>query len=204
MEAHTRVSEEDVDLFIKPSRLIICGFSNSGKTYLTSLIVKKYADRFEKIVCIGGDLSNDKVERDDEFQPFGHNLDGGLLLIVDDSILNKNRMQLCSSVFTRGRHEKISIILISQSLYPNCPHFRMCALNASHYIIFRTRDMSQISRFSTTFVQSDKKNEFLSLYRKEVLGRKYGYIMLDFTQDFNSPLCLRSDITGDCERAFLL
>ena len=64
--------------------------------------------------------------------------------------------------------------------------------------------MSQISRFSTTFVQSDKKNEFLNLYRKEVLGRKYGYILLDFTQEFQSPLCIRTDITTNKERAFLL
>ena len=204
METHTLIPESDIDLFFKPARLIICGFSNSGKSYLAELIVEKYIDRFEKIVCIGGDFSNEKIERIDDFQPFGHNLNGNLLLIVDDSILNKNRMQLCSSVFTKGRHEKISIILISQSLYPNCAYFRMCALNATHYIVFRTRDMSQISRFSSTFVQSEKKNEFLTLYRKEVLGRKFGYIVLDFVQEFNSPLCLRTDITSDCERAFLL
>ena len=201
MDKHAHVSESDIDLFHKSSRIIICGFSNSGKSYLASLIIEKYSNKFDKIICIGADMEN--IERNDTFQGFGHEY-GNLLMIVDDSILNKTRMQLCSNIFTRGRHENISVILISQSLYPNCPHFRMCALNSSHYIIFRTRDMSQISRFSTTFVQSDKKNEFLNLYRKEVLGRKYGYILLDFTQEFQSPLCIRTDITTNKERAFLL
>ena len=113
-------------------------------------------------------------------------------------------MLLCSSVFTKGRHENISIILISQSLYPNCPNFRLCGLNATHYIIFRTRDMMQIRRFASTFVQSDKKNEFMTLYRKEVLGRKFGYLVLDFMQEFSSPLCIRTDIIESPERAFLL
>ena len=81
----------------------------------------------------------------------------------------------------------------------------MCSLNATHYIMFRTRDMTQVSRFCSTFVQSDKKKEFMNLYKAKVLSSRYGYIMLDFTQNFNSPLCIRTNITqGALERAFVL
>ena len=202
MDGPIRVTQDEIDLFHTPARIIICGFSNSGKSYLTNLIIKKYLHKFEEIVCIGSDIAG--VKRDDNFQPFSRNLEGNLLVIIDDSILDKNRMLLASSVFTKGRHEKISIILISQTLYPNCPHFRLCALNSTHYLIFRTRDMSQMSRFASTFIQSDKKNDFICLYRKEVLGRKFGFLLLDFCQEFHSPLCIRTDIIDGPERAFLL
>ena len=48
------IDVEDSDfIFEKPERIIVTGSTNTGKTYLVEHLVKKYIDKFYKIVICG-------------------------------------------------------------------------------------------------------------------------------------------------------
>ncbi|XP_064110355.1 uncharacterized protein LOC135218138 [Macrobrachium nipponense] len=47
------VAEDRLDLFSSPARIIVAGYSGSGKTLLVTEVVKKYVDRFTKVIISG-------------------------------------------------------------------------------------------------------------------------------------------------------
>ena len=208
MNMYTRVDGADIDIFQKPARLVVTGSSHSGKSYWCANLIRKYNKYFEKIVVIGAEfenLSDLPIIYDDNFDALAIQEPTPTLLVYDDSIFRKDRISKAAEIFARGRHKKISIILISQTLYPNCDRFRMCALNATHYILFRIRDITQVCRFSSSFIQKDLKEDFINLYKREVTGKKFGYLLLDYLVDPSSPLAIRNNIVeSGYERAFQL
>ncbi|XP_069176698.1 uncharacterized protein [Procambarus clarkii] len=48
------ITEEQLDIFNEPSRIIIAGFSNGGKSYLCTKLVQKYHLKFSSIIICGG------------------------------------------------------------------------------------------------------------------------------------------------------
>ena len=56
--AYVSVHESELNLFEKPSRLILSSFSGGGKSWLCSKIIQKYKALFDKIVCVGSRLEN--------------------------------------------------------------------------------------------------------------------------------------------------
>lgn len=206
------INENDISLFNKPHRILISGFSGSGKSFFTSNLIKKYRSNFKRVIVIGSDLENVhdlNVERLDDFNPF--DLDEGeigehILLIFDDIIYQKKLLKLAGEVFIRGRHLNISCILLTQNLFINDPNFRTLALNVTHLILFRMRCIVQLTTFARTFLNKTEIESFLKLYKKIVLGvNKYGYLLVDFTTDSESILKLRSNIIGEeYERSYVL
>ena len=53
METHTEYTEDIIDLFQQPARIIIAGYSNSGKSQMCSNLVNKYHYKFNKILYCG-------------------------------------------------------------------------------------------------------------------------------------------------------
>ena len=46
MEVHTEYTEDSIDLFQQPARIIIAGYSNSGKSQMCSNLINKYHYKF--------------------------------------------------------------------------------------------------------------------------------------------------------------
>ena len=109
--AYGVISEEELDIFNKPARLLISGFSGSGKSSFVCALIKKYRDRFQRVIVLGSDLENSTeldVEFDSEFNPFQEFLKGNTLLIFDDVIYNKKLLTLAGEIFIRGRHLNVT------------------------------------------------------------------------------------------------
>ena len=210
MSSYTKVHDYEINIFFKPARLIIAGFSGAGKSYLTSLIIAKYRHKFHSIIGYGTPLENGKemgIIQDDEYNPFDEpDSSKSKLLIFDDIIMNRNIMNLASEVYIRGRHLNISCIFLSQNIFLQDKSYRIIALNCTHVVLLRQRDLRQIVCFARTFLPSEKIDKFISLYKKEVLKKRHQYILIDFTSDFDGPLAIRSSIVNEdsYERAFLI
>ena len=205
------VDGSEIDPFNNNSRILVCGYSHSGKSAFVSRLVRKYHSNFSKIIVLGGKLENLQeipITYDDEFDPL--NQDDGeddpprILMVFDDLIGNKKKVKQASEIFYRGRHRNISCIFITHNLfYPN-PDYRMITLNATHFALFKCRDISQIDRFSRTILPKDKIESFLSVYKKEVLKKPFGYLFINITSDIDGPLAIQTDICKDPIRSFQL
>ena len=127
------------------------------------------------------------------------------MLVFDDIIYKKALLKLAGEVFIRGRHLNISAIIILQNLFFPDKDFRQISLNITHAIILRNRDMRQILSFGGSFLSKDMVKKFADLYKRVVESKKYGHLLIDFTQDSDSPLMFRSEIVSDIfERAYIL
>ena len=205
------VTDQDLNPFESCARIVIAGFSHSGKSMFVSKLINEYHNQFDKIVVLGGILENItddvKISYDNDYNPFIEdegNAKSPKLLIFDDLIGDREKTSLASKIFYRGRHLNISIIFITHNLfYPN-PCYRMISLNATHFALFKCRDISQIERFARTILSKDKIPVFISLYKKEVARRQFGFIFVDILKDIEGPLAIRTDILSENQRLFQL
>ena len=66
----------------------------------------------------------------------------GILYVLDDIFIDAVRNKIVVDVFTRGRHNKISCVFITQNLYMGGKHARNISLNCSHFHLLRQHDLS--------------------------------------------------------------
>ena len=203
------VDESEINPFSQSCRIVVCGYSNSGKTAFVSRLIKKYHYLFAKIVVFGGKLENLghlPIIYDDQYDPLINDDDNPpkTLIVFDDLIGNKSKVKQASEIFYRGRHLNLDCIFITHNLFFPNSDYRMITLNATHFGLFKCRDISQIERFCRTILTRDKIQTFVSLYKKEVLKTKFGYLFLNITSDLDSPLAIQTDICKEPIRTFQL
>ena len=202
------IESDEIDIFKEPARLIIGGSSGSGKSFFISKLIRKYRRKFSRVIVIGSNLQNCtdlNIERNDTFDPFLDEISGNILIIYDDILLNKNLLAKAAEVFLRGRHFNFSVCLLTQNIFHNCKFYRTIALNCTHNILMRMRDIKQINCFGQTFLTKGEVEKFVTLYKRIVIREKYRYILIDFTTFVEDPLCFRSFICDESyEQAFIL
>ena len=197
---YTTVSEEEVNLFNPSARIIVVGSSNSGKSTLVSKIIKKYRSYFNRVILIGAELPDKEtlnVERDDSFNPFNEDLVGNTLLVFDDITFKNDLIKIAADVIVRGRHLNCSIIWCIHNIFTSNKDYRIASINASHFILLRTRDINQVATFGKTFLCKSQISSFVDLYKKEVIKNRYSYLLLDFNKSFDEPLSIRTNIANE-------
>ena len=175
--------------------------SGSGKTFLTEKIVKKYRHKFTRIISIGSTLACGKelnIERDDDFNPFTEEVPStSTLIIFDDIIFEKKKIELAGQIYIKGRHLNISAIFLTQNIFLPDKNFRLITLNSTHVFLLRTRDVQQIRCFTQTFLDKSKRESFVELYKRRVLKIEYGYLLIDFTRHIEHILSIRTNIFNE-------
>ena len=138
METHTIYTQYSIDLFHNPARIIIAGYSNSGKSEMCSNLIKKYHDKFDTILYYGvnsHDLQNnpdinEKLHISSEIvNPFDYSYNGNTLFILDDCFLEAIESKFVVNALTKGRHENFSTIFITQNIFFSGKFPRSIALN---------------------------------------------------------------------------
>ena len=203
------VLDEELNIFHKPARILICGNSGSGKSSLVVGLLHKYRFIFDLVVVIGADLEGVEsldIKRDDDYNPLLDAVKGEKTLVIfDDCIFNQNQMKIASESFVRARHLGVSLIFLSQNLYLQDRNYRVIGLNVTHVFLLKQRDLKQIILYGKTFLEDNLVQKFVEIYKKIVLKIKFNYILIDFTKDYDSPLLIRSNLTGEgYEKAYQL
>lgn len=206
--------EEALNLFRQPARVIIAGFTNSGKSQLSTQLVLKYASVFTKIIICGvtqHPLQNhpsvrskivvekciiDPLEHRNPFDDNEH-----LLFILDDTYSSAVQSPIVLDAFIKGRHENLSCILITQNVFFTGKYARDISLNASHYILLRSRDVAQIETLARQIFGKCRSKQFVEIYQRAVTCREYGYLLVDLAPDTPIALQMRSNIVDEkpCE-----
>ena len=172
MEVHTEYTGDSIDLFQQPAGIIIAGYSNSGKSQMCSNLINKYHYKFNTILYCGVNshkLQNnpdikDKLHISSEIvNPFDYTYDGNTLYILDDCFLEANESKFVVNAFTKGRHENISTIFITQNIFFSGKFARSIALNCSYYILMRNRDLGQIEVLGRQLFGKNKGSSFVDI-----------------------------------------
>lgn len=113
------------------------------------------------------------------------------LIILDDMMDEATRDMRISQLFSRGRHDNLSIIYLTQNLFHK--NQRSISLNSDYMIIFKNaRDQSQINHLAKQFIPNNTK--FLLDAYKDATQKPHSYILLDLTPSANDKFRIRSNI----------
>lgn len=212
-------SEELLNLFRHPARIIISGSTNTGKSHLASDIIVRYESIFNRIVICGVSthaLQNhpkisSKVEvysniiDMNDVSPYSDPQKQSLLVLDDNFLTAANSREVVDG-FTKGRHNNLSVILITQNLFFPGKYSRTLALNASHYILMKNTDLNQIFCIGRRLFGPKHSSQFVDIYKNVVLKRTHGYLLCDLAPTTPLELQLRTNIVGEpsCEKVYLL
>ena len=192
-------------IFGDSDRIIVCGSSRTGKTYLVESLVKKYAHRFYKIVLCGNknrllDFSETKHmteyyggDNDDcgIYNPFREmdtydlkknrsDNNKTLLVIYDDLMETVYKSPTISKLFSKGRHYGISAIVLLQGYFPTGSGTNLWPQirnNSTIQIFTKARSHSEIGNIAGRLEYGKKhKDFFVSLYKKLVQDKRFGYL----------------------------
>ena len=120
---------------------------------MCSKIIQKYHHKFNTIFYCGinsHNLQNNPVIdqkliiSSEMLNPFDYSYNGNTLFILDDCFLEAIKSKFVVNAFTKGRHENISTIFITQNLFFSGKFAHSIVLNCSHYVLMRNRDVGQI------------------------------------------------------------
>lgn len=121
-----------------------------------------------------------------------HKEDGGSLIIIDDQIQNVSG-DLAEAFQVGSRHNGVSLIFLTQNLFPKNRHFRDISLNATYVVIFKNpRDGTVITNFAKQFRPG--KAKYISQLCHHVTREPYSYLLIDLHQTTPEAMRLRSDI----------
>ena len=203
------IDGEALDIFNRPARIIVSGASDTGKSFLVDKLILKYHLKFKVIIICGvtshplqdnPDISSKLVISKDIVDPLNYKSESGdnILIVLDDLYKTVSESELICDLFTRGRHNNVSLIYITQNIFSQGKYSRDISLNASHIILLRVRDISQIKTIARQIFGSGKPtNEFASIYQELVSNKRYGYILLDLAPYGPSQLRVRTNIVGE-------
>ena len=198
--------ESVLNIFNQPARIIIAGYSNSGKSEICKKLIEIYHENFSHILYCGIEShplqSNEEINpkltvTTDILNPFDFTYLGNVLFILDDCFLEAVENKNVVDAFTKGRHKQISTVFITQNLFFSGKHARNIALNCSHYILMRNRDLAQIETLGRQIYGKSNGKEFLNIYKKALSENTYGYLLIDLGPTTPEKLQLRTNIVGE-------
>ena len=206
------ISKEIIDIFYFPARVYISGYSHSGKTQLCINLLKKYLNKFEKIlICDSPNnseyISEKEIKEKIEILDYIPNISEikinyqgkSIILIFDDNYSTTFNSKNVLEFFTQGRHLQINIILLSQNLFSRGKYQRDITLNVSHFIITKIRDKSQLQILSRQIFGKENFNKLMFIYDHVHNESKWGHILIDLSATSTKDIEIRSNIIANNE-----
>jgi hypothetical protein len=98
------------------------------------------------------------------------------LMVLDDIMQEARYNHTLETIFTRGRHQKISVMSLEQDLFYSNPIERR---NVDYYVLMRMRDTSSLIQFYKRFCSDMQQWRFVDVYEHAV-EKPLGYLIVDF------------------------
>ena len=167
--------------FMKPEISFVFWFSPSTQNEIFSELERKLDDT---IKFVKGLPSEDILD-------FIHTHAGSKLLIFDDLMEEASKRADVKNLFTRGRHENVSVIFLSQNTFHQGKHFREMSLNSDYFVLFKNvRDATTIKYFARQTGMGD----FLIKAYQDATKDVYSHFFMDMRSDTDDKLRFRSKI----------
>ena len=208
--------------FKHPFSMLLTGARRTGKTHFTKTLLRKATefitpqidlvfwfapsrqnDLFDELESyeIGKSLTFVKDLPSEDLIDFVH-AKGGVgrkLLIFDDLMEEASRRKDVKNLFTRGRHEDMSVIFLAQNTFQG-GHFREISLNTDYFIIFKNvRDGSTINYLASQMNARD----FLPRAYKHATQDAYSHPLLDMRSDTDERLRVRAKVFDEYPMVYI-
>ena len=189
-----------------PITMLVAGATSSGKTLLVRKILKHFPDLTnteKKPINVVWAYGNWQKEYG---KPLGtpyvnirytkglQNHEGCDVLVIDDLMTSLRDSDVISDLFTKGSHHKnMTVIFIVQNLFCRGRTMRDVNLNAHYLLLTRNRrDLVQVQVLARQLYGETKF--FMDAYKRAVLDRDYGYLLVDLTPQTLEEFRLRTNI----------
>ena len=155
--------------FSAPTTILICGCTQSGKTYFTKSLLQHANGMFsvpvDKIIYayteyqpIFDDMSrsipnftlHQGLPSKEDIEQYTEGVNH-TILVLDDLMLKIAQSQDCVHLFTvTSHHRNVTTVMLSQNLYPPGKYARTISLNCLNVILFKNyRDSRQVITFGS-------------------------------------------------------
>ena len=194
--------------FIHPGRWLIAGPSNSGKTTFVCKLLAKSKDLFNidferKIYCSDtrptDDFENFEIVEEIEHIDF-KNFDKSIntIIILDDKMDQAINSELVSDIYTKlSHHNNITIIFLTQNLFPKSKYMRNMYLNSSYIVLMKNpTEILQIVSLSKRLYRASSKTKLIDAYLDATI-KPYSYLLVDLNQETPNELRFRADILNE-------
>lgn len=125
------------------------------------------------------------------------------ILVLDDLQSSLASSKKLGDIYTKfSHHKQMTVIFIVQNIFNKGQQMRNISLN-SHYLVLtkNRRDLQQIKCLGAQLYGDPAF--FADAYKKSVLDREYGYLLVDLTPTASEKYRLRTDIfPGEFTRIF--
>jgi hypothetical protein len=112
-------------------------------------------------------------------------------IVLDDFMDEASDDKTVSKLFTKGRHDNMSVIYLTQNLFH--AKQRNISLNSDYMIIFKNvRDKSQFTHLAKQFMPNNIK--FLQWVYKDATEKSHSYVFLDMKPETEDKLRIQSNI----------
>ena len=203
--------------FKHPFSMLLTGARRTGKTHFTKTLLRKATNfitpQVDKVFWFAPSRQNDLFEEMESYTigdsitfvkdlPSEDIIDfvhekagvGRKLLIFDDLMEEASRRKDVKNLFTRGRHEDVSVIFLAQNTFHQGGHFREISLNTDYFIIFKNvRDGSTIKYLASQMNARD----FLPRAYKHATQDAYSHLLLDMRSDTDERLRVRAKVCDE-------
>jgi len=114
------------------------------------------------------------------------------LLIIDDLMHETNETVV--NLFTKGSHHRnVSVMYLTQNLFPKNAFARTISLNAHYMILFKNpRDASQFANLARQMYP--KRSQFVVEAYKDATKEPYSYLLVDLRPEQDDDLRLRANV----------
>ena len=202
-----------------PFSMIVSGSRNVGKTEFVMKLLKHrqvmFDTHIDRLVWCYSKFQPSMVENlsrifstiefhegiptDDYFNPQQVNL-----VVIDDLAEQSVQSLTVSSYFTKGRHDNISVIFLTQNLFMQGKYARNISLNSDQIVMFKNpRDRSQISNLAKQIFPGN--NKFFTAVYNDATKKPYSYIIYDTKQETSDDVRIRTGIfPGDVMYTYII
>lgn len=188
-------SRTEIDLrFTHPMCARVCGPSNSGKT----MWVRKFLEHLDYLGrdfpskqvlwCHGQSQALHSVPINNVSVKYYEGMpsieeikvESPSILIIDDLASEiQDDLNLLNLFTKHSHHLGISVIFITQSIYPPGKHMKTVATNSNYDILFNSpRDMRQLITYGSQLRPLKRSNTFLEAYM-DATATAYGYLVVN-------------------------
>ena len=113
------------------------------------------------------------------------------LIILDNTMDEVTQDNRVSQLFTRGRHDNLSVIYLTQNLFHQ--NEMEISWNSDYMVIFKNpRDKTQFTKLAKQFMR--RKCKFLLWAFEDVTKLRRSYLLLDMTPKTDNKLRVRARI----------
>ena len=200
--------EKDL-LFKHPFTCLVAGSTSSGK----STIVAKILSDMQHLItpdlplpirvmwCAGSygaipEIKSKSISLETVTGPPPEDIDCDILVIDDQMADLADSKRMCDLFSKHSHHMKISIFFIVQNLYFQGKHMRNIALNCHYLLLTKSRrDLNQVKRLGQQVFGNGAF--FFDSYKRAVIDRNYGYLLVDLSPATDEKFRLRTNIIPD-------